>query len=179
MSYRQALALGWGVAWRAFWWSLVITSPLLVTRFVVARLAPIGSARVPSLDVILIPLVIVLEVFIALPLSIREAVVDTYSDFRLSLRGPAHRGEGLTYFESLQVSLLAFAVHGGLIWLCYGLHLPDRLGPAGFVLIQLPFLWLVVYPAIAAIIVRVPFLGFRIFMVHNAPPAERGPAVST
>lgn len=55
----------------------------------------------------------------------------------------------------------------------------NRLGPAGVGLIQLPFLVLVIYPAIAAIIVRVPFLGFRIFMVHNAQYTERGPAVSS
>jgi hypothetical protein len=111
-------------------------------------------------------------VLFILPLGIRTAVLDVYFDFRVSVAGPAHRGEGLTYFESLQVSLLVFVIHGGLVWLYYRLHLSDRLGTAGY-LIQLPFLVLVIYPAIVAAAVRIPFPGFRISIVPTTGTAAR------
>jgi hypothetical protein len=130
-----------------------------------------GSVRVRELGAVLMPLVWALFV---LPLSIKAAVLDVYSDFRVSVAGPAHRGEGLTYFESLQVSLVVFFIHSGLVWLYYWLHLPDRLSAAGYFL-WLPFLVLVVSPAIAAAAVRIPFLGFRISVVPNAPHAKSAP----
>jgi hypothetical protein len=178
MHYRQALAVGWAVVWRALWWSLVVTLPPALVAKTIFHFVQNGSAGASALDAVLISLTILLEVFIVLPLSIREAVLDVYSDFRVSVAGRAHGGEGLTYFESLQVSLLAFAINGWLDWLLYWLHLPDRLGSFAFGLIQLPFLVLVVYPAIAAAAVRVPFYGFRVFLVPNAPHAERGPDLS-
>ena len=86
MSYRQTLALGWAILWRMFWWSLLITWPLWVAQLAVPRWVSTGSARVLSLDLILI-LMIVLDVLIALPASIQEAAADTYSDFQLSVGG--------------------------------------------------------------------------------------------
>jgi hypothetical protein len=150
MSYRQALAMGWAIIWRVFWWSLIVISP---PALVVFRSGSIGSARAFAMGAVLIPVLIALEVFVVLPLSIQEAVLDVYS-------------------ESLQVSLLAFAIHGGLDWLNYGLRLPDRLGSARFNLVQLPVLVLLVYPAIAAVAVRVPFHGFRISVLPKAPLAD-------
>jgi hypothetical protein len=178
MHYRQALAVGWAVLWRALWWSLVVTFPPVLVVKTIFNFVQHGSEGASALDTVLISLTILLETFIVLPLSIREAVVDVYSDFRISVAGRALRGEGLTYFESLQVWLLAFAVNGGLDWLFYWLHLPDRLGSFAFLLIHLPFLVLVVYPVIAAAAVRVPFYGFRVFLVPNGLHAERGPTLS-
>jgi hypothetical protein len=154
MSYRQALAMGWAIIWRVFWWSLIVILPAVLIRgIVVFRSGSIGSARAFAMGAVLIPVLIALEVFLVLPLSIQEAVLDVYS-------------------ESLQVSLLAFAIHGGLDWLNYGLRLPDRLGSARFNLVQLPVLVLLVYPAIAAVAVRVPFHGFRISVLPKAPLAD-------
>lgn len=178
MRYRQALAVGWAVVWRALWWSLVVILPPALVAKTISHFVHNSSAGASALDGVLISLTILLEVFIVLPQSIREAVLDVYSDFRVSVAGRAHLGEGLTYFESLQVSLLAFAINGGLDWLFYWLHLPDRLGSFSFALIQLPFLVFIVYPAIAAVAVRVPFYGFRVLLVPNTPHAEHGPALS-
>jgi hypothetical protein len=105
------------------------------------------------------------NVLVALPLSLREAVVDTYSGFRISVAGPAHNGNGLGYLESLQVSLLAYTIHGSSTWLLRMLHLPRFSEELALIL----FVMLLVYPAIAAIAVHVPFLGFRISVVPNAP----------
>ena len=172
MSYRRALAFGWKVLWGVFEWSLVLSLPTLLA-FIVFR-GPMGSVRVRELGAVLMPLVWVLFV---LPLSIKAAVLDVYSDLRVSVTRPADRGDGLTYFESLQVSLLVFVIHGGLLWLLYWLHLPNRLGAAGYSL-WFPFLVLVIYPAIAAAVIRIPFLGFRISIVPtlspNAVPASQG-----
>ena len=87
------------------------------------------------------------------------------------MTGPAHRGEGLNYFESLQVSLLALAIHGGLVWLSYWLRIPDRFG-ALYYLIGYLFLVLVVSPAVVAAALHIPFPGFRISIAPNPP----GPA---
>src|SRR5581483_8975784 len=125
MHYRQALAFGWAVLWRVLWWSLIVAFPSLLLVKTVFHFVQHGSAGPLAPEAVLLSLTILLEVFIVLPLSIREAVLDVYSDFRISVTGRALPGEGLTYFESLQVSLLAFAVNGGLDWLSYWLHLPD------------------------------------------------------
>jgi hypothetical protein len=109
-----------------------------------------------------------LVVFVVFPKSIRLSIPGIYSDFEVSLSGPAHYGEGLTYFESLQVSLLVVAIQTGFHALYYWLHLTYGL----LALIQLPFEAVVVYPAIAAAVVRVPFHGFRIFILRNATHAE-------
>lgn len=85
------------------WWSLVVALTLVVIGFIVYRLAPNGIGRMSTLLAVQGPLWSVLGVFLILPPSISEAVLDVYSDFRVSVAGPAHRGEGLTYFESLQV----------------------------------------------------------------------------
>jgi hypothetical protein len=166
VSYRQSLALGWAILKRVFWGSIFLT-PLVF----ISRLAPAGSARASALEATAFSLMIALELFVVLPLSIEGAIPGMYSDFRLSVAGRAHGGERLSYFESLQVSLLAFAIHAGSTWLCYCVQ--KRLGSVLFGLIQLPFWAPVVYPAIAAAVVRVPFKGFRVFMVHHA----RSPAV--
>lgn len=168
MHYRHALAVGWAVGWRALWWSLIVVFPLVLICKTVFHLVQTGSAGASEPNALLISLTLLLEVFVVLPLCIHEAVLHVYSDFRVSVAGPAHRGEGLTYFESLQISLLAFAINGGLNLLFYWLHLPDRLGSFAFGLFQLPFLVLVIYPATAAAAVRFPFFGFRVFLVPNA-----------
>jgi hypothetical protein len=109
----------------------------LVAVIINPRLLPTGSATLPTLRAAVMALGIVLGIFLILPLSIRDVVLHVYSDFTVSVTGPAHRGEGLTYFESLQVSLLAFAINGGLDWICYyWLRLPDRLGTAGLLIRQ-------------------------------------------
>jgi hypothetical protein len=73
-----------------------------------------------------------------------------------------HREGGLTYRELLQVSLLAYVFLVGSAWL-FGY--PPRVTPW----IPLLFQVLVVNPAIAAIAFHIPFLGFRMLIVPNAP----------
>jgi hypothetical protein len=109
-----------------------------------------------------------LVVFVALPISVRSSIPGIYSDFEISVSGPAHYGERLTYSESLQVSFLAVAIQMGFAVLYSRLHLTNGLLGG----LQLPFEAVVVYPVIAAAVVRVPFRGFRIVMRHNAPHAE-------
>lgn len=104
-----------------------------------------------------------LNVFVVLPLSIREAALQEYSDFRVFVACTAHHGGGLTYFESLQPSLLIFLIQGASVWLLYLWHL--SLSEHW----MLPLFLALLTPGIAAVAIHIPFLGFRISIVPNSP----------
>lgn len=162
MSYRQALAFGWAINWRVLWWSTLLALPVLLVYLIVFRSPPVISSVTGWTIFVLMSL---WSLFVALPVSISAAVLETYSDFRISVAGPPHDEDGLSYLESLQVSLRSYAIHGGSIWLFRLLHLPRFYEELTLVL----FVVLFVYPAIAAIAVHISFLGFRMFIVSNAP----------
>ena len=107
------------------------------------------------------------NVFVLLPLGIREAVLQKYSDFRVFVASTAHLGGGLTYFESLQPSLLIFLIQGASVWVLHLWHL--SLSEHW----MLPLFLALLNPAIASIAIHIPFLGFRISIVPNSPTVSQ------
>jgi hypothetical protein len=139
---------------------------------IISLLVPIGRSALGAATALVGS---ALVVFVALPISVRSSIPGIYSDFEISVSGPAHYGERLTYSETLQVSFLVVAIQTGFAALYSWLHLTNGL----LGLIQLPFEAVVVYPVIAAAVVRVPFRGFRIFIRRNPTHAETALAVTS
>jgi hypothetical protein len=175
MTYKRAVTFGWAIAWRSWWWSIVVVlPPMLVAVFAIHRAVPLADGE-RAFRLVAIPLFLVLELLAVLPQSIRGAVPSAYSDFRVSVARPDGRNSGLRYLEALQVSLPAFLIYVGLS-LLYG-----RLQLGGLLtLAQIPFQVLLVFPAIAAALVRTPFRGFRIAIVPKGDTRQdllpNGPA---
>ncbi|MGH9663679.1 MAG: hypothetical protein ACRD9L_04555 [Bryobacteraceae bacterium] len=181
MFYRHMIRFGWAIAWRQFWWTLVVLLPPMFVVAIIDRSVRTAHAREPVVRVILILLPVVLSLCVILPKSIQEAVLASHANFRVSVVRPEHseeEGRGpfgkcgttrLTYIESLQASLLASAIYVGLGWVC----LSVASGRGVLALIQIPLQLLVVYPAIAAALVHMRFRGFRIFFAPNSASAER------
>ena len=156
ISYGQALKFGWAIGWRVVFGSAVAGFSLGVVFVVAGHLAPLAQ-------VLLWFVYFALGFLVVLPNAIQEAVLSSYSDFSVRVARPTERAEALNYFEALQISALTVVIYLGLGLVARPLHLQVSAGLA-----RIAFWAFVVFPAIAAAAVHLPFRGFRITLVPGS-----------
>jgi len=159
VSYREAFLFGWSIAWRQFLWSLGIGIPLLLlVAVIVNHTTPNTDVRSFAFALAFYPPFVLLMVLLIFPKAIRAAVSKSFGTFHVQV---AKRGciETLSYADSLQISVLAVIVSLVLGALYSLMQFPSvQLG----LLVEVPLLLFVMYPAIAEVAVNVRFRGFRL-----------------
>jgi hypothetical protein len=139
ISYGQALKFGWAIGWRvACGLPFIWTQPLKIPLWLCFMLASL----------------------LFLPNAIQGAVRSSYSDFSVRVVRPTERAAALSYFEALQASVPTIIIYLGL----GPLHLRWSFWLLAFIASHV----FVVFPAIAAAVVHLPFWGFRIVVARGS-----------
>jgi len=109
---------------------------------------------------------IVVVLFLAMPRVLRAVISARYNGFHVAVRRASVAGDSnrLTYGETLQLGAFVVLAMAG-VQLVIGMAIPDRVvGAVGGMAVG----FLVTNPAVAAIMLKMPYWGFRVEIVREA-----------
>lgn len=167
MRYRELFKLGWALTWRELAWCTVVGLPAVMVMGLLFDALGLQKATNPGVFIAAFAFTMIVAVlFLAMPRVLRAVIAAPYDGFHVAVRRSttARASNTLSYCEALQLGssvVLAMLV----VEVIVDLALPDRLaGALGGVALG----FLVTNPAVAAIMLKMPYRGFRLEIVREA-----------